>query len=159
MSVSLRRLVPGRVTVVALLTLAVTVALFAPTVVGFVSYEKVLSGDVGVDSMAVSEDGSHLVATMTFSNPTQVPVTVTDAGIYVRANRTLVNSVGGIEVDETTVPPGETGTFEVRLPLLDGQTDRARNGLASDTVTATGEIVVDVRGEDRQIQFEWVTDR
>lgn len=153
----LRRLVPDRTTAVALLTLAVTVALFAPTVVGYVSYEQVSNADVAVDSMAVSEDGSELVTTLSVSNPTGVPITVTEASLYVRANRNLVNNVGGIDVERTTIPAGETGAVPVRIPLLDDERDRAKRGLDTGTTRVSGELNVEVRGQKRELKISGVT--
>jgi hypothetical protein len=141
-------------TLAVLLALCAATALFVPTVVGYVSYDEVETADVAVSSASLADDDSTLRVTLEFTNPTRVPVEVFRVEPFVRDRVGLVNSVTRADFTTTTVPPGETGAIEVRIPVLSGLRDRALTGLENDSLTISGELKVRVRGVKNSIRIE-----
>lgn len=141
--------------VVAVAVGVVTALLFHSSLLAYVSLYEVSTADVSADSARLADDGDAIVVQLRVSNPSSREVTVTGAQVFARVNGTLVNDVGGVEVNRTTLAPGRTSTVTLRLPLLaDRSTAVSAWTSGNASLVLSGDLGVSVRGRTMTVRFE-----
>lgn len=145
---------PSATTIALILTFVITASMFVPTAVGFVSYDQVQTAEMTVEEIDIVDDGSTLHLTIAFSNPTIATVDVVGAELFAYVDGDIVNHIAGVRADQTTVSPGETQQFDVRVPIRDGQTERVEQALASGNLVLSGDIWVEVSNERRTVNLK-----
>lgn len=137
-----------------LLVAVVAVALFVPTLSAHLSVMNKVSIEATPIEYETTDDGETLVATIRVDNPTQSGYTVSYGRLYGNVDGETLTKIGA-EVDESTVPSGETETITARLTVKEGKSDSVEQAIEAGTLTVTGQLQGTI--EDHEVEIE-VTD-
>lgn len=145
---SLRKpITTGSFLVVAL----VAAALFVPTFSAHVAVMNTVSIDATPTDYAVSDDGDHVVVQIRVDNPTRSAFTARYADLYGKIDGERVTGFG-MEVEETTIRAGETGTVTARVSIEEGQRQRVADAVESGELGVSGLLQGTIR--DEQVEIE-----
>lgn len=132
-----------------LVTLAAT-ALFVPAFAGHTAVMNKVSIDATTTDVALSEDGTHVVVDIRVENPTGSAFTAKYGDLYGKQGDTLLTSLD-VEVEETTIPAGETRTVTARVGIKDGYREEAADAVESGELGVTGQLRGTIQDVDVQI--------
>ncbi|UPV99631.1 DUF916 domain-containing protein [Halorussus gelatinilyticus] len=129
----------------------VTAALFVPTFSGHLAVMNTVSIDATATDVAMSEDGDQLVVQIRIHNPTRAAFTASYGQLFGKVEGTQLTGTGN-EVEETTVPAGETRTLTARISVPEEHRDRAARAAKAGNIVVTGQL--DGRIRDQRVEVE-----
>lgn len=133
-----------------LLVFVLAVALFVPTLSGHLATMNTVSFDATPSDYAVSDDGT-LVVDVQVHNPTRADFTASYGNLYGTVGDEQVTSLV-TDVEETTVPAGETRTVVARIELEDEHRSTARDAVETGRLAVTGQLEGTIRDERVEIE-------
>lgn len=132
-----------------LLVALVATALFVPTFSGHTAVMNKVSIDATTDSVALSEDGKHVVVEIRVENPTRSAFTARFGNLYGKEGETLLTGLG-MEVEKTTIPAGETRTVTARIEIKEGYREEIADAIESGKLDVSGQL----RGTIQDVEIQ-----
>lgn len=136
-----------------LLVAGVTVALFVPTLSAHIAVMNTVSIDATPTDYSVTDDGETLVVELQVENPTRADFTASYGTLYGQVGGQQVTSLV-TEVEETTVPSGETRTVTVRVGIEEDHRKLAADAVESDRLAVTGQLRGTIENERVEIEID-----
>lgn len=128
------------VTVGTFLVIAVVaVALFVPTLSAHLAAMNTVSIDATPTDYAVSDDGETLLVEIRVDNPTRAAFTASYGNLYGKVGDRQVTSLV-TDVEETTIPSGETETVVARIGIEDDNRETVAEAVEAGTIAVTGQL-------------------
>lgn len=134
-----------------LLVALAAMVLFVPTFSAHLAVMNAVSIDATVSEVAVSEDGEDLLLSIRVHNPTRSAFTASYGLISGSVDGERVTELG-IEVEETTIPSGETKSVPVRVGIEDGYGEEIADAVESGRLDVTGNLEGSI--QDAQVEVE-----
>ncbi|MFC7080637.1 hypothetical protein [Halorussus caseinilyticus] len=132
-------------------------ALFVPTFSAHLAVMNKVSIDATATDVAVSDDGDHLVVQIAVRNPTRSAFTATHGRLYARADGEQVSGFGN-DLEEATVPAGETRTVTARLSIDEDHREQAIDAARAGEVVVTGQLQGTIQDAEVEVGVEEETD-
>lgn len=136
--------------------LAVT-ALFVPAFSAQLAVMNRVSIDAAATDYALSEDGEQVVVDIRVRNPTRSAFTAGHGQLYGQVGDEQLTGLG-VEVEKTTIPPGETATVTARISVADGHREEMADAIESGQLEVTGQLEGTIQDEHVRIEVEEETD-
>lgn len=134
-----------------LLVALVAAALFVPTLSAHIAVMNTVSIDATPTDYAVSDDGDYVVVQIQIQNPTRSEFTARYGDLYGKVEGERVTGFG-MEVEETTVPSGETRTVTARISIEEGRRDEVADAVESGQLHVSGLLQGMIKDEDVEIE-------
>lgn len=134
-----------------LLVALVAVALFVPTFSAHIAVMNSVSIDATPTDYAVSEDGDHVVVQIRIENPTRSEFTASYGDLYGKVDGEQVTGFG-MELEETTIPAGETKTVTARVSIKDGERETVADAIESGRLDVSGLLQGTIK--DGEVEIE-----
>lgn len=128
----------------------VAVVLFVPTFSAHVAVLNTVSIDATPTEYALSEDGETLLVQIAIDNPTGSAFTASYGLLYGKIDGEQVTG-SGVDVEEATIPAGETGTVTVHVSVEEGRSDEVAEAIESGTLHVSGQLRGSIQDKDVQI--------
>lgn len=140
-----------------LLVALVAGVLFVPTFSGHLAVMNTVSIDATATDVTLSEDGEQLVVEIAVRNPTRAEFTASYGRLYGKADGTQLTGTGN-DVEETTIPAGETRTVAARISVPEKHREQAAEAVDAGTVVVTGQLEGSIRDQRTEIEVTEETD-
>ncbi|WP_276300715.1 hypothetical protein [Halorussus lipolyticus] len=129
----------------------VAAALFVPTFSAHVAVMNAVTIDATPTDYALSDDGDHVVVEIRVHNPTRSAFTPRSTDLYGDVDGEQVTGFGD-DIEEVTIPAGETKTVTGRVSIKDEKREAAADAIEAGTLRVSGII----RGSitDKQVEIE-----
>ena len=122
-----------------LLALLAVTALFVPAFSAHLAVMNKVSIDATATGYALSEDGERVIVDISVRNPTRSAFTAAYGQLYGEVGDEQLTGLG-VEVEETTIPPGETATVTTRISVKDGHREELADAIESGRLQVTGQL-------------------
>lgn len=132
---------PKRIAIFGL-ALALALALFVPTLSGYIGVRQLQAADAEATAVEMSDDSRTLVIDVELANPTARSLEVRHAELYARVKKTLVTEPAGNELTRTEIEPGETMTIPVTVDVKSDHRELASQGFTEGTIMVSGKLRV-----------------
>ncbi|WP_135826937.1 hypothetical protein [Halorussus ruber] len=133
----------------------VAVALFVPSFSAHVAVMNAVSIDGTPTDYAVSDDGDHVVVDIRVHNPTRSAFTARYGDLYGKIDGEQVTGFG-MDVEETTIPSGESGVVTARISIEDGEREAVADAVESGRLHVSG--VLEGTIQDKQVEIDVTED-
>jgi hypothetical protein len=133
-----------------LLVALVAVALFVPSFSAHVAVMNAVSIDATPTDYAVSDDGDHVVVEIRVQNPTRSAFTARYGDLYGKIDGEQVTGFG-IEVEETAIPSGETGTVTARISIEEDEREAVADAVKSGRLHVSGILEGQIRNKQVEV--------
>jgi hypothetical protein len=134
-----------------LLVAAVAMALFVPSLSAHIAVMNTVTIDATPTDYAVTDDGETLVVELQVHNPTRADFTAAYGNLYGKVGDQQVTSLV-VDVDETTIPSGETRTVTARVGIEEEHRETAIDAVESGQLAVTGQLKGTIENERVQIE-------
>lgn len=134
-----------------LLVALVAVALFVPTLSAHIATMNAVSIEATPTDYALSEDGDHVVVEIRIHNPTRSAFTPRSSDLYGDVDGEQLTGFGD-DIEETTIPAGETGTVTGRISIKDGKREAMADAIESGNLDVSG--LIDGTIQNKRVEIE-----
>jgi hypothetical protein len=126
--------------------------LFVPTLSAHIAVLNTVSIDATPTDYAVTDDGETLVVELRVHNPTRADFTAAYGTLYGKVGDQQVTTLV-TDVEETTVPAGETRTVTASVDFTDEHRETAAEAAESGQLAVTGQLRGTIQNERVEIEI------